>query len=164
MSDITLLPLTGSDGSEVIDIFNYYVRTSFGAFPEKPVPDEFFDRMMQAARGYPAVAARDRDGVLAGFGMLRPHNPLPAFAHTAEVTYFVRSDMTSRGIGTAMLRHLEAHGKKQGISLILAHISSRNEGSLRFHERHGFSEVGRFHGAGKKQGLFFDSVWMEKSL
>ncbi len=164
MSDFTLLPLAGSDGAEVIDLFNYYVRSSFAAFPEKPVPPEFFDRLMQAAEGYPAVAARDRDGALAGFGMLRPFNPMPAFAHTAEVTYFVRPDVTGRGIGTAMLRHLTAEGKKRGISVILAHISSRNEGSIRFHEKQGFFEVGRFRGAGKKRGLPFDSVWMEKLL
>ena len=75
MSDFALLPLAGSDGAEVIDLFNYYVRSSFAAVPEKPVPYEFLDRLIQAAEGYPAVAARDRDGALAGFGMLQSLQP-----------------------------------------------------------------------------------------
>ena len=89
---------------------------------------------------------------------------MPAFAHTAEITYFVRPDVTGRGIGTAMHCHLGAEGKKRGISVILTHISSRNEGSIRFHEKQGFFKVGRSRGAGKKRGLPFDSVWMEKLM
>ncbi len=70
------MPLAGSNGAEVINLFNYYVRSSFAAYPEKPVPPEFLNRLMQEAEGYPAIAARDRDGALAGFGMLpslQPH-------------------------------------------------------------------------------------------
>ena len=164
MSDFILAPLTESDKVEVVDLFNHYVRTTFAAFLEDPVPYEFYDMLMQAAHGYPAVSTRDREGTLAGFGMLRPHTPLPAFAHTAEVTYFVRPDMTGSGIGTAMFRHLEEEGKKRGISAILAHISSRNEGSIRFHQKNGFFEAGRFRAVGKKNGIVFDTVWMEKLL
>lgn len=119
---------------------------------------------MQAAHGYPAVPPRGREGTLAGFGMLRPHTALPAFAHTAEVTYFVRPDMTGSGIGTAMFRHLEEEAKNRDNSSILAHISSRNEGSIRFHQKNGFFEAGRFHAVGKKNGIVFDTVWMEKLL
>jgi phosphinothricin acetyltransferase len=164
LPEFTLLPLAGSDKNEVVDLFNYYVKTSFAAFPENPVPYEFYDMLMQAAHGYPSVAARERNGALAGFGMLRPYNPLPAFAHTAEVTFFIWPEVTGRGLGTLMLRYLEEEGKKRGISVILANVSSRNEGSIRFHAKNGFSIVGRFAGVGQKHGILFDSIWMEKQL
>ncbi|WP_301665067.1 GNAT family N-acetyltransferase [Methanoculleus frigidifontis] len=67
---------------------------------------------------------------------------------------------TGRGLGSRMLAHLEREGRKQGIGCILAGISSRNMGSIRFHNKNGFVECGRFRNVGRKRGEFFDVVWM----
>lgn len=164
MQDFVLSPLEESDRIAVIDLFNYYVEHSDAAYPETRVTYEFFDLMMQMARGYPTVAVRIGEGSLAGFGILRPYNPFPVFAHTAEITFFIRPEDTGKGLGTRMLHHLENECRKKGISVILASVSSRNEGSIRFHEKNGFSECGRFRNVGKKRGNFFDMVWMEKQI
>ena len=63
-----------------------------------------------------------------------------------------------------MLDYLLAGAKKQGIATILASISSLNEGSIRFHERHGFVECGRFLKVAEKKGMVFDTVWMQKFI
>lgn len=136
----------------VIDLFNYYIEHSWAAYPEEKVPYGFFDLFLAATRDYPSVAAMCPDGSLAGFGLLRPHNPMPAFRHTAEITYFIRPDLTGKGLGSRMLERLEAEGKQRGIATILAGISSRNEGSIRFHERHGFAPCGRFASVGAPRG------------
>jgi len=164
MSDCMFAPITLSDQRSVIDLFNYYIENSFAAFPEESVPYEFFGLFMNACREYPTVAAKDVSGVLLGFGMLHAHSPMPAFSQTAEITYFIAPHMTGRGLGSLMLAHLEAEGKKQGISCILAHISSLNEGSIRFHQKNGFTVCGRFRRVGKKNGVVFDTVWMQKQL
>lgn len=164
MSEFLLSPITQSDQKPVIDLFNYYVEKSYAAYPEQRVPYEFFTLFMNACKDYPSVAIRGAGGALIGFGMLHSHNPLPAFSHTAEITYFIQPEMTGRGLGSEMLAYLEAEGKKRGISRILASISSMNEGSIRFHEKNGFTECGRFRGVGRKKGIYFDTVWMQKSI
>lgn len=164
MSGYTFSPLEESDRTGVVDLFNYYIEHTDAAFIEMTVLYEFFDMLMQITRGYPTVAVRTQKGSLVGFGMLRPHNPMPAFVRTAEITYFIRPEDTGKGIGTRLLQHLETEGKKQGISVILAHISSRNEGSIRFHHKNGFFECGRFRNTGKKRGILFDTVWMENEI
>jgi phosphinothricin acetyltransferase len=50
------------------------------------------------------------------------------------------------------------------VETILASISSRNEGSLRFHRKHGFRECGCFEGVGRKFDQDFDVVWMQKRI
>jgi len=162
--DCILSPITESDREAVIDLFNHYIEHSFAAYPQEPVPYEFFRVLQEVMGGYPAIAARDRSGTLVGFGFLHPHNPMPTFAHTAEVTYFIRPECTGKGIGSRMLARLEAEGKGLGISCLLASISSLNEGSIRFHARHGFVECGRFREIGRKKGRYFDTVWMEKRI
>lgn len=157
-------PITAAEGNAVIDIFNYYIENSFAAYPDHPVPYAFFGLFLEICRNYPSVAAKCPDGTVAGFGMLRPHNPMPAFACTAEVTCFIRPDLTGKGLGTRILANLEEAGRKQGISTILASISSLNEGSIRFHAGHGFSECGRFEKVGMKKGVVFDTIWMQKFI
>jgi L-amino acid N-acyltransferase YncA len=161
---ITFSPISETDKEDIVDLFNYYIEHSFAAYPEQKVPYGFFSLFLETCRNYPSIVARLPDGTLAGFGLLRSHNPMPAFRHAAEITYFVRPYMTGKGLGAKMLRHLEEAGIEQGITTILASISSLNEGSIRFHARHGFAECGRFFQVGIKKGVVFDTVWMQKII
>ncbi len=98
MPEYTLSPPVGeSDRTGIVDIFNHYVEHTFAAYPEEKVPYAFFDMILGIARTYPVVTVRDAAGEVAGFGMLRPHNPMPAFARTAEITCFLRPDLSGRG-------------------------------------------------------------------
>jgi len=162
--DIRLSPLAPADRAGIVDLFNYYVEHGFAAFAEQPMPLAFADRLLELARGYPTVAAKDPSGRLLGFGLLRPHNPLSTFSHTAEITYFLAADCTRQGLGTRILQELERGARTKGIRTILAGISSLNEGSLAFHRKHGFVEAGRFRQVCIKKGTPFDVVWMQKML
>ncbi|MCK9631256.1 MAG: N-acetyltransferase family protein [Methanoregula sp.] len=164
LSEITLSSISESDRKSVVDLFNYYIENSYAAYPEQKVPYEFFSLFLDASRNYPSVVARGSEGTVAGFGLLRPHNPMAAFRHTAEVTYFLRPEMTRKGLGTRMFEYLETAGRKQEITSLLASISSLNDGSIRFHTRQGFTECGRFLSVGMKKGVVFDMVWMQKFI
>ncbi len=161
---ISFAPIAASDREGIIDLFNYYIESGFAAFPEQKVPYGFFNLFLEACRNYPSVVLHDASGKVAGFGMLRAHNPMPVFSATAEISCFIRPDLTGTGLGSRVLARLEEEGKSRGITAILACISSRNEGSIRFHTRHGFHECGRFTGIGIKRGIPFDTVWMQKRI
>ncbi len=156
------------DRKAIIDIFNHYVENSFAAYPESKVPYEFFDLLKEMAAGYPFLAAKDstqdNKGRLLGFGLLRPHNPIPSFSGVAEITYFLAPEHTDKGIGSQMLDRLLAVAREKGIKSILASISSLNSVSLAFHKKNGFQECGRFVGIGRKWGQDFDVVWMQRMI
>lgn len=104
------------------------------------------------------------EGKVVGFAFLKPYLPISTFKTTATVTYFIDQDLRRSGLGTHILMTLESDAKKKGIHTLLAHISSRNEKSIRFHKKNGFSECGRFPEIGIKFGELFDVVWMVKKL
>jgi len=162
--ELRLEPISPGDRDAVVDLFNYYIENSFAAFPEQPVPCAFFDRLLQSTAGRPTVVAKEPNGRLLGFGLLRPYSPFATSAHVAEITYFVAPDCIRRRIGSRMLDRLLDRAKDQGISTILAPISSLNDNSIAFHRKHGFEEVGRFRGVCIKNGTPFDVVWMQKTL
>jgi L-amino acid N-acyltransferase YncA len=148
----------------VIDIFNYYITDSLAAYPEESVGYEFFDHFLDMTRGYPAVVIKDDAETVVGFAFLHAYRSGGTFRRAAEITYFIQPDHTGKGIGTAVLRQLGLAAKEQGIETLLANISSRNEGSLRFHRKKGFEECGRFRRIGRKFGEDFDVVWMQLDL
>lgn len=163
-AEITIAPVTDTDGGQIIDIFNHYVEHSFAAFPETTLPPAAFAHFLHMARGYPFVTAKEPSGMVLGFALLRAHHPAPTFAHTAETTCFIGPGHTGRGIGGRLLAHVTEAGRKQGIEILLAAISSLNPGSIAFHQRHGFRECGRFHRICRKKERYFDVVWLEKEL
>lgn len=162
--EVELLPVSGADMEEMAGIFNYYVEHSFATYTDAPVSVERFEALMSFSYGYPAYVARVADGSLAGFGLLRPYSPIPAFARAAELTCFLANGYTGRGIGTVILEALESGAAEMGIEMIIATVSSLNEGSLRFHLARGFTEQGRLAGIGSRNGRRFDVVYLQKIL
>jgi phosphinothricin acetyltransferase len=160
----SIRPISAEDRESIIDIFNYYVENSFAAYPENKLPYESFDMFLQMANGFPRGTIKNQDGKIVGFGMLRAHNPMPTFSQTAEVTYFIHPDHTGKGMGRMLLDYLENGAVEKGITNILANISSLNPSSIKFHQKNGFIECGRFRKVGKKKGRHFDTVWMQKML
>jgi len=150
---------------EVMDIYNYYIAQSFAAYPDSPLPYEFFNKFLELTKGYPAFVIENAEsGKVVGFCFLRAYNPFPTFRETAEITYFLEKDEVGKGIGGKALEKLEGEAKKIGIKTLLADISSENMQSIAFHKKNGFTECGRFHHIGKKKGKNFDVVWMQKIL
>ena len=160
--NFTLEPVTSEDRRAIIDIFNHYIENTFAAYPENAVPYEFFGLFLKMADGYPFLAAKDKDKNVLGFGLLRPHNPIPAFSKTAEITCFLAPKYTGKGIGREIVQRLLSEAGKMGITTVLASISSLNPGSISFHEKCGFAHCGRFLKIGRKRGQEFDVVWMQR--
>ncbi len=156
--------LTERHRKPVIDIFNFFVKNGFAAYPDTEVEYGFFDRVLEMTKGYPAFAAKDTADRTVGFGLLRPFLFAATFKRTAEVTYFLLPDTTRQGLGTTILERLIGEAKTMGIDSILASISSRNVESIHFHLKRGFVECGRFEAVGRKFGQDFDVVWMQKRL
>ena len=162
--NIKIEPLTKDSRHEIIDIFNYYVANSFAAYPEKELPYDFFDNFLKMCKGYPALTAKDAQGNIVGFGLLRAYNPFTTFSRTAEITYFIKPGYTGRGIGKKILNCLLDKARQKGITSIIASTSSLNKGSIDFHKKNGFVECGRLREAGIKKGKTFDVVYLQKML
>jgi phosphinothricin acetyltransferase len=159
-----LVQLVKKHAAGMLRIFNRHISRGFAAYREEPVGEAVMATFLRQVADYPAVAVEAPDGALLGFGFLRAYSPHATFAHTAQSTIFLDPEHTRAGIGTEVLLHLEEGARSQGITRILAHISSRNPASIAFHYKHGFAHCGRFPGIGRKWGEPFDVIWMVKTL
>jgi phosphinothricin acetyltransferase len=148
----------------VIDVYNYFIENTFAAYPEETVEYQFFDYFIGMTKGYPAIVVKNDAGVVVGFAFLSAVSIAETFQNTAGISYFIMPEYTRHGIGRTILDRFEAEAAKMEIESILAHISSLNPDSVKFHERNGFVECGRFQNVGTKFGRSFDVIWMQKRV
>ena len=135
-SEMKIREMRKSDRDAVMRIFNHYATTSFAAYPDGPLPLQFFELLREGA--FSAIVL-EGDGSVIGFGLLKPFLPFPAFRKTGMLTYFIGPDAVGNGLGSRLLERLSEDARKMGMTTLVANMSSKNEASIRFHKHHGFS-------------------------
>jgi L-amino acid N-acyltransferase len=159
--DIIVREVRDCDRDSIIAIFNYYAQTSYAAYPEMPVNEQFFGFLRQGTLAFFVIEHHAR---VIGFGLIKPVLPFPAFMTTGMLTYFIQPEFTGKGFGNRLFERLMREAEKLGMTSLVANMASKNTASIRFHTRHGFTEVGRLYNAGMKFGEPFDVIWMQKEL
>jgi L-amino acid N-acyltransferase YncA len=105
------------------------------------------------------------NGEVAGYAYAAPYRPRAAYRYTVEDSVYVRHDLYSKGIGTAILTTLiercEAGRWRQMIAVI---GDSANIGSVALHRRLGFEHVGTLKAVGYKFGRWVDTILMQRPL
>lgn len=157
----SIRPVRNTDWPAVTEIFNHFVVNSPAAYPEEQVGPDFLRNKHEAVVDYPFVVV-ERGGKPVGFAYLSPFHPMATMRRSAQLTYFIHPDHTGHGLGSRLLEVLLDSGRALGIDNFMAHISSLNEGSIRFHTSHGFTQCGCFRRVGTKHGQDFDMVWMQR--
>jgi L-amino acid N-acyltransferase YncA len=152
------------DAAALAVVFNHFVADSFAAYPEKEVGAEFIRGLARWSDTCPFYVIETPAGETIGFGLLRPYRDAPIFRRSAELTYFLLPAETNKGIGSKLLEMLTDDAREMQIDNLVANISSLNDPSLRFHEKHGFRQCGRFESIGIKHGRSFDLVWVQKRI
>ena len=93
-----------------------------------------------------------------GFALFSPFRSRPAYASTVENSVYVHRRARGRGVGETLLRELMATAGESGFHSLIARIVGENEGSIRLHEKCGFTLVGTEIEVGRKHGRWLDVV------
>ncbi len=113
------------------------------------------------------VAVNDEDDLgemgargerILGFASVSPFRDRPAYATTVENSVYVHRGARNRGVGERLLNDLIATAKESGFHSIIARIVGENAGSIRLHEKCGFTLVGTEIEVGRKHGRWLDVV------
>ncbi|MDE3065030.1 MAG: N-acetyltransferase [Acidobacteriota bacterium] len=93
-----------------------------------------------------------------GFAVVSPFRERAAYATTVENSVYVLRAARGRGVGERLLRELIETTRTLGFHSLIARIVGENEGSIRLHEKCGFSLVGTEIEVGRKHGVWLDVV------
>ena len=154
------------DGAALQRIYAHHVLHGFGSFEEIPPDAEEMERRRIAVQehGLPYLVAEAAGRVL-GFAYAGRYRPRSAYRFTVEDSVYVAAEATGRGVGYRLLAEVIARAEAAGMRQMIAVIGdSGNIGSIRLHERLGFTRAGLFVAVGWKRERWLDSVLMQRAL
>jgi L-amino acid N-acyltransferase YncA len=164
-NDVVIRDAERSDLEAIVSIYNDVLATTSAIWREQPTSVGERERWLNDKRAalYPVLVAADASGVL-GFVACGPFRDWPGYAKTMEHSIHVRPDVRGRGLGALLLASVEERARSLGVHVMVAATDAANEGSIRFHRRAGFVEVGRMPEVGQLRGDWRDLVLIQKVL
>ena len=152
--------LEPGDWSAVADIYWDGMRDGPATF-ETEVPDwPTWDASHLVAHRLVAEAER---GVV-GWAALAPASSRRCYAGVAESSVYVARDERGRGVGRMLLQELIAGAKAAELWTIQCSVFPENRASLALHERCGFRIVGTRERIARRDGIWRNTVLLEKRL
>jgi L-amino acid N-acyltransferase YncA len=101
-------------------------------------------------------------GEVVGWAALAPASKRRCYVGVAENSVYVARAARGLGIGRALLEALIASSEAAGIWMIQTSIFPENRASLALHERCGFRVVGTRERIAKRDGIWRDTVFLER--
>jgi L-amino acid N-acyltransferase YncA len=146
------------DWARVAEIYWDGMRDGLATFETEVPTWEAWDE----AHSLRLAAEVDREVV--GFAALSPASARRCYAGVAENSVYVAREARGLGIGRALLEKLISRARLAGIWTIQTSIFPENRASLALHERCGFRVVGTRERIAKRDGMWRDTVFLERRL
>src|SRR5215213_2649257 len=149
------------DAAQIAEIYNYYIKNTHQTFETEPLTaEEMRARIDEISEDYPYLVAEE-NGDIYGYAYATQFKMRQAYEFSAEVSIYVKADAKQKGIGTQIYEKLFEELQETDIHAIIAGISLPNDGSVRFHEKLGFTKVAHFREVGYKLGRWVDVGYWE---
>lgn len=163
---IQIRPVTLQDAKEILAIYTPYVENTPITFELKvPSLEAFTLRIEGIIKDYPYFVTVDTTSQkIVGYAYAGKLRKQEAFSHCCEPSIYLKQGEKHKGIGSLLYATLEEALLKQNIISLYACITSPNDESIKFHEKHGYKIVGKFTNCGYKLNAWHDVVWMEKFI
>ena len=149
--------LTADDWPAVRAIYEDGLATGQGSFETASPSWEQWD----AAR-CPHSRLLVRDPVVLGWTALSPVSQRACYVGVAEVGFYVADEARGRGIGRALLEALIVSAESHGVWTLQASTFPENAASLALQRRCGFREIGYRERIGKRDGVWRNTILMER--
>ena len=170
-TNVTIRNATPADAAALLDIYAPYVRETAVTFEcDPPSVEDFTARIASTIKRYPYLVA-EHDGVPVGYAYASPFKGRSAYDWSVELSIYVERDSRRSGIGRALYTAIAEELRDMGIVNLYACIATAecedeyvSFGSMRFHERMGFSLAARFSQVACKFGRWYVIVWMYKPI
>jgi L-amino acid N-acyltransferase YncA len=156
--DITIDAMRPDDWPAVRAIFAEGIATGQATFETEAPEFAAWDAGHLAA---PRLVARC-DAALVGWAALSPVSQRGCYSGVAEVSIYITKGARGRGVGTRLLEALVADAEARGLWMLQAAVFPENEASVLLHLRSGFRVVGRRERIARLDGLWRDTLLMER--
>jgi L-amino acid N-acyltransferase YncA len=151
-------PMTASDWPLVEAIYSAGIATGDATFETATPSWAEFD--VGHHREHRFVA--EEDGNVVGWVALSPTSTRACYSGVAEHSVYVAESARGRGVGRMLMERLLESADAGGIWTMQTSIFPENKASLALHERVGFRVVGRRERIAELDGVWRDTLLLER--
>lgn len=147
-----------ADWDSVAQIYAEGIATGDATF-EKSIPAyQAWDKAHLPSCRWVAV---ENDRIL-GWAALSPVSSRYVYRGVAEVSIYVGTAYTGKGVGTTLMHSLIASSENEGYWTLQSGIFPENEGSIALHRKAGFRYIGIRKKIGQLEGIWKDNLLFER--
>lgn len=162
---IEIRSYTENDCSAILEIINYNILNSTALYDynirtldqQKAIFDD------KLSKNFPVIVAIENE-IVVGFGYYSEFRFREAYKFTVEHSVYAHSNHQGKGIGKLLLIELIRLAKEQNLHTMIGVIDAENTGSIAFHKKFGFEQVGFIKDSGYKFDRWLHSVFMQLLL
>ena len=162
---IEIRSYTENDCQSILEIINYNILNSTALYDYNIRSLEqqlaiFEDKIVKK---FPILVAIENETIV-GFGYYSEFRFREAYKFTVEHSVYAHPNHQGKGIGKLLLTELIRLAKAQNLHTMIGVIDAENTGSIAFHEKFGFKQVGFIKDSGYKFDRWLHSVFMQLML
>jgi phosphinothricin acetyltransferase len=158
MSDntVTIRPAQMGDAGAIAEIYNEAILTTTATFDTEPKTVEEREQWLRSHDERHPVLVVTVDDPVVGWASLTAWSERPAYADTAETSFYVHSTYRGRGIGRKLKEAIIEEARRLGFHTLIARVAEGSEESLHLNASAGFVLVGTLKEVGHKFGRLLD--------
>ncbi len=150
--------LSPTDWPRVCAIYLDGILSGNATFETEPPSWDQWDR---SHLPFGRLLAKSDDGIL-GWAALSPVSTRMCYAGVAEVSVYLSAEARGQGTGRTLLREIIQQSEAHGIWMLQGSVFPENVASLRMCAANGFRQVGRRKHIAKLNGVWRDTVLIER--
>ncbi|AXV41478.1 MULTISPECIES: GNAT family N-acetyltransferase [Staphylococcus] len=151
--------------TSILDIYNDAIINTTAVYTYQPTNIEerqaWFNHKQQ--NGDP-IFVFEKDDIVQGFATYGQFRDWPAYLYTIEHSIYVHPKYRHLGIASQLLIKLIEEAKDNNFRTLIAGIDASNTGSIKLHEKFGFSHSGTIKYAGYKFDQWLDLTFYQLDL
>lgn len=165
---VLVRPATVADAADIAEIYNQGIRGRIATFEtdERTVAERRAWLTDREAR-HPVVVATITEGGkdhIVGWAAAGEYRSRPCYAGIGEFSVYVREGYRGRGVGVAVLNGLIETAERAGLWKLVSRVFPENRASRTLCTRCGFREVGIYEKHGQLDGVWKDTVIVERLI
>ncbi|WP_299676665.1 GNAT family N-acetyltransferase [uncultured Tenacibaculum sp.] len=153
-----IVPFTQEHWKQVVKIYEEGIQTGNATF-RTHVPD--WETWNSNCHKHSRFVFISKEEVL-GWCALTPVSARFEYRGVAEVSVYIKSSVTGKGIGSLLMNNLIKSSEVNGIWTLYSSMFPENIGSVRLHEKFGFRKVGFRERIAEQNGVWRDTVIYER--
>jgi L-amino acid N-acyltransferase YncA len=155
-------PARREDAPAIVEIYNQGIEDRVATFETEP--RSVADIEPWFAQAYAFVAVVDGAGEVAGYAVAHPYADRCCYRGIGEFSVYVRRSHRGRGVGQVAMTALIEAARENGLWKLLSRVFPENRASLSLMARMGFRDLGVHEKHGKLDGVWRDTVIVERLI